>query len=139
MTAVASTRASLLAQTCGESALERRVRGAVRAAGALGYRVGYRLRSVPGLGRRSADIAWPGRRLAVFVDGCYWHGCPEHADLRGCSQFWLDKIERNRARDAETNAALELAGWRVVRVWEHEPLAAAVERVLWAHQKAQKT
>ena len=136
MTAVASSRASLLAQTTGESALERRLRARVRAAGALGYRKGYRLRSVPGLARRSADIAWPGLRLAVFVDGCFWHCCPEHQDRRGCSPFWLEKFRRNKERDEETTLLLECAGWRVLRLWEHLRLDEALERVLRARTEA---
>lgn len=129
-------RASLLAQTTGESGLERRLRARVRAAVGPGYRKAYKLKGVPRLGRRSADIAWPRLRLAVFVDGCFWHGCEAHCDTRGCSSFWLDKIGRNRLRDHETSALLERAGWRVLRVWEHEPPDAALERVLRAHQEA---
>jgi len=135
MAAVASTRASLLAQTTGESRAEVALRRAVRAVGALGYRKGYRFKGVPGLARRSADMAWVGRRLAVFYDGCMWHGCPEHCDRRwGGSDpgFWEAKIARTRARDAETTEALEAAGWTVVRVWEHEDTGRAVARVMEA-------
>jgi DNA mismatch endonuclease (patch repair protein) len=129
-----SAPASLLAQTTGESRTEAALRRAVRAAGALGYRKGYRLRPVPGLGRRSADMAWPGRRLAVFADGCFWHGCSVHHDARyGVNDaYWRAKIARNAARDAETTGALLAAGWTVVRVWEHEDLGQAVARVLEA-------
>ncbi len=90
----------------------------------------------PPLSRRRADILFPGRRLAVFVDGCFWHGCPEHGtaqNARSNASFWLTKVEGNRRRDEETTAALEAAGFRVLRFWEHDAVDAAcdeVERVL---------
>lgn len=81
---------------------------------------------VPGL-RREADVVFPRARVAVFVDGCFWHGCPVHrTHPRRNSAFWAEKIEGNRARDADTDAQLTAAGWTVIRVWEHEdPIAAA--------------
>ncbi|MGH9076153.1 MAG: very short patch repair endonuclease [Acidimicrobiales bacterium] len=76
------------------------------------------------------DILFPSARLAVFVDGCFWHGCPEHGTRpRVHSEWWLAKLERNRVRDERNNSELHLAGWRVVRIWEHEPVAEAVHRV----------
>jgi DNA mismatch endonuclease (patch repair protein) len=67
------------------------------------------------------DFVFPKLRLAVFVDGCFWHGCPVHATRpKGNAQFWKKKLERNVARDREVNAALRRAGWRVLRIWEHE-------------------
>lgn len=77
--------------------------------------------------RRRADIVFPRQRVAVFVDGCFWHGCPEHGLVpRANRDYWLDKIGRNRKRDAETQTALREAGWMAVRIWEHEePLIAA--------------
>jgi DNA mismatch endonuclease (patch repair protein) len=90
------------------------------------FRVDYRL---PGT-RRWADIAFPGRQLAVFVDGCFWHGCPEHGTWpKANGAWWREKIEANRSRDRDTDARLAELGWRVVRVWEHEEPADAVERV----------
>ncbi|MDA0564661.1 very short patch repair endonuclease [Streptomonospora sp. S1-112] len=80
--------------------------------------------------RRTADIVFSKVKVAVFVDGCYWHGCPQH--LRPAtvnSGFWNEKIAANRARDAETNRLLREAGWTVVRVWEHEDPAEAAARV----------
>jgi DNA mismatch endonuclease (patch repair protein) len=72
--------------------------------------------------RRKADIIFGPSRVAVFVDGCFWHGCPEHGqrhhDVNGW--YWPDKIARNRCRDEDTDRALESAGWQVLRVWEHE-------------------
>jgi DNA mismatch endonuclease (patch repair protein) len=66
-------------------------------------------------------------RIAVFVDGCFWHGCPLHASWpKSNAEWWRSKIEANRARDRDTDARLTSAGWTVVRVWEHEdPVRAA--------------
>jgi DNA mismatch endonuclease (patch repair protein) len=91
----------------------------------------YRLQvPVPGRPRRTIDIAFPRQRLAVFVDGCFWHACSEHrSDPVANSAFWRAKLDGNVARDAETDALLLSAGWHSVRIWEHEPVAAAVERV----------
>jgi len=102
------------------------VRRLVHAAG-LRYRVDYR--PLPDVNRR-ADLVFTRARVAVFIDGCLWHGCPEHgASPRTNSDYWTAKIARNKERDAETNALLLAAGWTVVRAWEHEPpvsVAAAV-------------
>src|SRR6266545_3167916 len=71
--------------------------------------------------RRRADVVFLGSQTAVFVDGCFWHGCPEHRALpRANESWWRAKINRNRERDAETDARLRDAGWAVIRVWEHE-------------------
>ncbi len=76
---------------------------------------------VPGT-RRRVDIVFGRARIAVFVDGCFWHGCPEHGqrahDVNGW--YWPEKIAGNRRRDADTDARLRAAGWAVVRVWEHD-------------------
>jgi DNA mismatch endonuclease (patch repair protein) len=74
-------------------------------------------------------MVFPKARVAVFVDGCFWHGCPDHGvEPRVNSEYWSSKIARNVARDEETTAALRAAGWSVVRVWEHEdPPSAAVQ------------
>lgn len=73
------------------------------------------------------DIVFGPVKVAVFVDGCYWHGCPEHATWpKSNAEFWKAKIEGNRLRDADTDARFAGAGWTVVRVWEHEdPVVAA--------------
>jgi G:T-mismatch repair DNA endonuclease (very short patch repair protein) len=69
-------------------------------------------------------------RVAVFLDGCFWHGCPDHhRPSRQNEEFWREKIARNRQRDAETDKLLEEAGWTVVRIWEHEELELAALRV----------
>ncbi|MFE2277411.1 very short patch repair endonuclease [Streptomyces sp. NPDC059454] len=90
----------------------------------LRYRVDAR--PIPDI-RRRADLVFFGARVAVFVDGCYWHGCPEHyRPATKNAKFWRGKINGNRDRDRQTNEILRAAGWRVIRVWEHEaPRTAA--------------
>lgn len=87
------------------------------------HRRGLRFRvqvKVPGNRRRSIDIAFTRARLAVFVDGCFWHGCPDHhVSPKANAEWWRWKIDLNRSRDDDTNAKLGAAGWRVVRIWEH--------------------
>lgn len=93
----------------------------------LRYRVGYVVLKRP---RRVADIAFPGLKIAVFVDGCYWHGCPEHATWpKHNAEFWRQKIETNRLRDADTNSRLLDAGWTALRFWEHQSPIEAAETV----------
>jgi DNA mismatch endonuclease (patch repair protein) len=95
----------------------------------LRFRKDVRLDLSPGR-RVRPDIAFPGVRLAVFVDGCYWHGCTEHRSIPASNvRFWTEKIEGTRRRDAMQVDWLEAAGWTVLRIWEHEPLDAAVARV----------
>ena len=80
--------------------------------------------------RRSADVVFTRAKVAVFLDGCFWHGCDEHFVLpRTNRPYWQDKIENNRHRDAETNALLAAAGWTVIRVWEHEDLDQAARAI----------
>jgi DNA mismatch endonuclease (patch repair protein) len=80
--------------------------------------------------RRRADIVFPRSRIAVFVDGCFWHGCPEHASWpKSNAAWWRNKIETNRNRDLATDQALTVAGWTVIRVWEHESAEKAADRV----------
>jgi len=91
------------------------------------YRVGYKVNSKP---RRVADIVFTRYRLAVFIDGCFWHGCPTHGTWpKNNAAFWRDKIEANRQRDYDTNRRLEEAGWHVLRVWEHEAPVEAADRI----------
>jgi DNA mismatch endonuclease (patch repair protein) len=93
----------------------------------MGLRYRVSKRPIPAV-RCSADIIFTRAHVAIFVDGCYWHGCPDHYRPSSTNAgFWSDKINANRRRDAEVNRALEEAGWRVVRVWEHEdPFTAAL-------------
>lgn len=80
--------------------------------------------------RRRADLVFPRAKVCVFVDGCFWHRCPQHGTSpRRNREWWESKLGRNVERDHETDRRLEDAGWRVVRVWEHEPPEAAADRV----------
>ena len=80
--------------------------------------------------RRRADIVFEGAHVAVFVDGCFWHGCPVHGTWpKQNAEFWRNKIETNRKRDADTDQRLTEAGWVVIRVWEHEDPAEAAQRI----------
>lgn len=84
---------------------------------------------LPGL-RRRADLVFPRRRVAIYVDGCFWHRCPQHAtDPRRNGEWWADKLAGNVARDRATDSALGEAGWRVIRIWEHEDAVEAAIRV----------
>lgn len=80
--------------------------------------------------RRTADVVFPGARLAVFVDGCFWHGCPTHGTSpKNNAAWWRAKIAANMARDRDTDARLEALGWRVLRIWAHEDPAEAADRI----------
>lgn len=84
---------------------------------------------LPGL-RRRADLVFRGARVAVFVDGCFWHGCPRHGTVPVANRnWWVEKLARNVERDCDTGERLRQAGWHVVRVWEHEATPAAADRV----------
>lgn len=77
-----------------------------------------------------ADLVFGPAKVAVYVDGCFWHSCPEHGTMpRSNEAFWQAKLTRNQERDAAVNEALAKAGWTVVRIWEHEENAAAADRV----------
>jgi DNA mismatch endonuclease, patch repair protein len=94
-----------------------------------GLRFRVSRRPLAGL-RSEADIVFGPARVVVYVDGCFWHSCPQHATLPAANaDWWKTKLDRNRARDRATDAALLDAGWAVVRVWEHEHPAAAADRV----------
>ncbi|NGP07805.1 very short patch repair endonuclease [Rhodococcus sp. 14C212] len=84
---------------------------------------------LPGI-RRRADLVFPRRRVAVYVDGCFWHRCPQHAtDPKNNAEWWAAKLAGNVARDRDTDAALAAAGWTAVRIWEHEDPVEAADRV----------
>jgi DNA mismatch endonuclease (patch repair protein) len=94
------------------------------------HRRGWRYRVdapvLPGL-RRRADMLFIKVKVAVFVDGCYWHACPVHGtQAKTNADFWREKLAANVARDRDTDRRLSGAGWTVVRVWEHEPTDVAV-------------
>jgi len=79
---------------------------------------------------RTVDIVFPRARVAIFMDGCFWHGCPAHASWpKTNADWWRNKIMANRRRDRDTDERLTADGWSVVRIWEHERLEEAVARV----------
>jgi len=97
------------------------------------HRRGLRFRvdvPVPFLPRHRADVVFGPPKVAVFVDGCFWHGCPDHGVVpKSNSGWWKAKVEGVRRRDDRTDAAFLARGWTVVRVWEHEDVVAAADRV----------
>lgn len=103
----------------------------------LRYRVDYKVSDRP---RRVADIAFPGLRVAVFVDGCFWHGCPLHASWpKENSEYWREKIQANRARDIDTNERLEARDWEVIRIWSHENPENAARTIMRRVKRRQAT
>lgn len=85
---------------------------------------------VPGMPRRTVDIVFGKAKIAVFLDGCFWHGCPQHATSpRSNAEWWRTKLDRNMARDRETTTHLSSAGWTVLRFWEHESPDEVARRV----------
>jgi DNA mismatch endonuclease (patch repair protein) len=82
----------------------------------------YRVDAVlPGMSRRRADMVFVGSKVAVFVDGCFWHSCPEHATIpRANNEWWVAKLRKNAERDRETNDHLVAIGWVPLRFWEHQ-------------------
>ncbi len=100
-----------------------------RALHALGYRFRVDYRAVPPAGTH-VDIAFTNRKVAIFIDGCFWHQCPVHGTSpKTHSDYWLPKLARNVERDRSDTAALEAAGWEVVRCWEHEDVVEVIERI----------
>jgi DNA mismatch endonuclease (patch repair protein) len=101
-----------------------------RALHAKGYRYNVnRLIRTPNL-RVRPDIVFPRRHVAVFIDGCFWHGCDLHGTHpRSNPAYWGPKLAANKARDARNTAALTVEGWRVVRIWEHEDVSVAIHYV----------
>jgi DNA mismatch endonuclease (patch repair protein) len=96
---------------------------------ALGLRYRVDAAVLPGL-RRRADLAFPKQRVAVFVDGCFWHGCSQHSTQpKSNVSFWTDKLAHNQQRDRDTDQRLAAAGWTVVRVWEHEAPEEAAQHI----------
>ena len=107
------------------------------------HRAGYRYRcdlriDLPE-GRVRPDIVFTRKRVAVFVDGCFWHSCPEHGSRPSVNQsYWSPKLARTVERDARNTRSLEDAGWTVIRIWEHEDLDRSVERVVDALNSAHR-
>lgn len=93
----------------------------------LRYRVDVPL---PGMARRRADILFTRAKVAVFVDGCFWHGCPIHGTQpKNNGSWWHTKLAGNQARDRDTNARLQAEGWTVLRFWEHEDFSEAADAI----------
>jgi DNA mismatch endonuclease (patch repair protein) len=105
------------------------------------HRAGLRYRvdapPLPGM-RRRADVVFRPSQVALFVDGCFWHGCPRHGGRapQANPNYWTSKLQRNQQRDADTDRRLRAAGWAVVRAWEHEDPAAIAQ--LAAHLVAER-
>lgn len=118
--------------TSPELALRRRVHR-------LGLRYRVNERPIASL-RRTADLVFPRWKLVVFVDGCFWHSCPDHGSLPAARhEWWAAKLERTVERDRETSEALRGAGWTVLRIWEHEDADEAALRVLAALETIRST
>ncbi|MGO4599489.1 very short patch repair endonuclease [Terrabacter sp. 2RAF25] len=122
----AATSAQYAARARRETSPELALRRELHRRG-LRFRVQTR---VSGLPRRSVDIAFTRWKVAVMVDGCFWHGCPDHGTRPSRNSDWWEwKLAVNRARDNDTDNRLSSLGWAVVRVWEHEEPAVAAERI----------
>lgn len=95
----------------------------------LRYRIHYPIRAGGILVK--PDIVFPSRRVAVFIDGCFWHSCPDHGNSPKVNTgYWGPKLERNRQRDRLVNQTLEAEGWCVIRIWEHFPADEASSMIL---------
>jgi DNA mismatch endonuclease (patch repair protein) len=109
---------------------EREVRSHLHARG-LRFRVDFPLHV--GKVKVRPDIVFTRWMLATFIDGCFWHGCPEHGNTPNRNRdYWIPKLERNRARDLRVDAALREHGWTVIRAWEHEPVEGVVAQIVAA-------
>ena len=125
-TDAATSRRMARQRTAGTSA-ELALRRVLYARGCR-YRVN---RPLEGLTRRRADLTFASVRLVVFVDGCFWHSCPDHGTSpKRNDAWWAAKLQRNAERDRETDHHLEVLGWTVVRVWEHEAPEDAADRIM---------
>lgn len=119
----------MLANRGKDTGPELAVRRLLHAQG-LRYRVDFRL--APPL-RARADVVFTRQRIAVFIDGCFWHGCPIHATSpKANSDYWGPKLARNIERDRETAVALAERGWTVLRFWEHEAPAVVADAIVQA-------
>jgi DNA mismatch endonuclease (patch repair protein) len=114
-----------------DTAPERAVRSALHLAG-LRFRVDLPIRLAVGRTVRP-DVIFPKKRVAIFIDGCFWHGCPVHGTLPVANrEYWGPKIDENRQRDLRNTRDLEAECWTVIRAWEHEDPDALVQRVVKA-------
>src|SRR5690606_27887133 len=114
LTKAERSRRMALVRGSGNETTELRLARLFRRAGITGWRRGVRLPGRP-------DFTFRAQRIVVFVDGCFWHGCPIHYSKPATHpEFWRQKLKDNRARDRRVDAKLRAEGWRVVRIWEHE-------------------
>jgi DNA mismatch endonuclease, patch repair protein len=126
-------RARMRATRRRDTPIEIRLRKALHRLG-LRFRLQVKIRSLP---RRTVDIAFPSASIAVFVDSCFWHGCPIHGSLPKTNRdWWQAKINQNRQRDAHTTVTLTREGWLVIRVWEHEEVVSASKRIAVAVKRS---
>ena len=89
---------------------------------------------------RRADIVFRSVKVAIFVDGCFWHGCPIHGtQAQANAEFWRLKIRQNQERDLDTANRLKDAGWKVIRIWEHEDPVVAGEKIVSLIRKREKS
>ncbi len=99
------------------------------------HRLGYRFRKDTIIKidkiKPRPDIIFPQKKVAVFIDGCFWHYCPEHGHIpKSNVQYWQPKLKRNKERDRENTNALTANGWTVLRIWEHTPIKLAVSQII---------
>ncbi|MCY3786885.1 MAG: very short patch repair endonuclease [bacterium] len=122
-----AVRRSMVANRSRDTKPELHVRSAVHRRG-LRFRVSVRpIAELP----RTADMVFRPAKVAVFIDGCFWHGCPEHyVEPRTNADYWSAKIARNKGRDSDTDQRLRDAGWTVLRYWEHEPIEEVAEDII---------
>ncbi|HTN57537.1 MAG TPA: very short patch repair endonuclease [Protaetiibacter sp.] len=125
-----SRRANMQANRRRDTKPELQLRSALHAAG-YRFRCDIRLQARGTWAR--PDIVFTRRRVAVFVDGCFWHSCPLHGSTpRTNSEYWTPKLDRNRNRDQAQTEALRAEGWTVLRIWEHEAPEDALARLIAA-------
>lgn len=111
-------------RSTGNESTELKVIQFLREKGLKGWRRNFPLPGKP-------DFAYPKLRIAIFVDGCFWHGCRKHCRLPLSNQeYWIAKIERNKARDKAISKEVKMAGWEVIRIWEHEIRTSRMMRKL---------
>lgn len=121
-----AARATMRANRSRDTGPELRVRSELHARG-LRFRVNCRPESDL---RISADIVFPRARTAVFIDGCFWHSCPDHKTTpKSNREWWSAKLQRTVERDREADTALAERGWTVLRIWEHESVSRAADRI----------
>ena len=119
-------RARMSRQRRRDTEAELRVRQVLHSRG-----IRYRVNAAPEPGLRGkADIVWRGLRLAVYIDGCFWHGCPDHATRPKANEaWWAEKLDGNIQRDRRTDRELMSRGWTVLRFWEHEQPATVADTI----------